>query len=169
MFSLSPQLQTLTLLRRLLLLLPLPLAVTAAVAWPKAEEPLCFPPVPTLQERATEVPVQKSGSSKRLSLPRRDPFRPLNHPPSKKTATSPSSPPAGTVPVTAAPAGSTVPHRLLGILTVKGEKRALTTGPQGTILLAQGEILPGKGIITAFHTTFLRCGEQEVPVGEVWP
>ena len=169
MFSLPPQLQSLSLPRRLLYLLPLPLAFTAALAWPKAEEPSCFPPVPTLQERANDTPVQKAGSSQKISLPRRDPFRPLNHPPAQKTAAVPAAAPRSAIPATTASAVSTAPYRLLGILTVKGEKRALAAGPQGTVLLAQGEILPGKGTITAFHTASLRCGEQEIPVGEVWP
>lgn len=169
MFSLLPQLQSLSLPRRLLFLMPLPLAFTATLAWPKAEEPPCFPPVPTLQERATDTPVQKAGSSQKVSLPRRDPFRPLNHPPAKKTAAAPAAAPTGAIPATTASVVSTASYRLLGILTVKGEKRALAAAPQGTVLLAQGEILPGKGTITAFHATSLHCGGLKVPVGEVWP
>lgn len=169
MFTLPPALQSLSPTRRLLVLLPLPLAVTAALAWPREQEEPYFPPVPTLAEQDGGFSLQKSAGSRKPVLPRRDPFRPLNHPLSRKTVSSPpaATPEAAAKP--AAPAAPAAPHRLLGILTVKGEQRVLVAGPQGTSLLAPGEELPGQGTITAIHSASLHCAEKELSVGEVWP
>lgn len=168
MFTLSPVLQSLPASRRLLILLSLPLAVAGALAWPQDEDTPYFPPVPTLAEQEWEIPPEKPSNSRKELLPRRDPFRPLNHPAPEKTLPAPAATYPGAAPHKAAPAAPVMPHRLLGILTVKGEKRALVAGPQGTTLIAPGETLPGKGLVTAFHGSSLECNGQELPVGEVW-
>lgn len=168
MFTLPPALQSLSASRRLLVLLPLPLAVTAALAWPREQEEPYFPPVPTLAEQEDRPSSQKSALPRNAILPRRDPFRPLNHPIPKKPAMAPAVSAPETVPKPAAPAAPSVPHRLLGILTVKGERRALMAGPRGTSLLAPGDELPGQGTITAIQASSLHCEEKELPVGEVW-
>ena len=161
MFTLSPVFQSLPASRRLLILLPLPLAVAGVLAWPQDEDAPYFPPVPTLAEQNWESPSEKPSNSRKEVLPRRDPFRPLNHP-------APAAAHPGAAPQKAAPAASVTPHRLRGILTVKGEKRALVAGSQETALIALGETLPGKGPVTAFHGASLECNGQELPVGEVW-
>lgn len=169
MFTLPPSFQSLPLQRRFLILLPLPLAVAVALAWPQDQDAPCFPPVPTLAEQDLENPPGKPARSRKMILPRRDPFRPLNHPAPKKTAPVPANSPAGTAaPQPSKPTAPATPYRLLGILTVRGDKRALVAGPRGTVLIALGEALPGKGTITAFHSSSLECEGKALPVGEVW-
>lgn len=168
MFTLSPVFQSLPASRRLLILLPLPLAVAGVLAWPQDEDAPYFPPVPTLAEQNWESSSEKPSNSRKEVLPRRDPFRPLNHPAPEKTLPAPAAAHPGAAPQKAAPAAPVTPHRLLGILTVKGEKRALVAGSQETALIALGETLPGKGPVTAFHGASLECNGQELPVGEVW-
>lgn len=168
MFSLPSALQALPASRRLLILLPLPLAVTAALAWPQEKDEVYFPPVPTLADQEEGRTIHKQTDSRKAVLPRRDPFRPLNHPALRKSVQPPAPASSEKAVKPAEPAAPAMPHRLLGILTVKGEKRALVAGPRGTTLLAAGEELPGKGTITSFQTSSLTCGEQELAVGEVW-
>jgi hypothetical protein len=169
MFSLFPAFQSLSTSRRFLVLLPLPLALAGALAWPGEGEAPLFPPVPTLADQDGDRTPGKQAKTRKPVLPRRDPFRPLNHPAHKKELPAPAAvPPAAPgKPVTSSSPAS--PYRLLGILTVNGERRALVASPRGTVLAALGEALPGKGPVTAFHSSSLECDGRELSVGEVWP
>lgn len=128
-----------------------------------------FPPVP---EEAVPPPLPAKRKVKKSSLPRRDPFRPLDHPPSLQPGLSskldgtptqlPSSP-------STAASGPNSSFRLLGILSVNGNRKALVSTPKGTCLLAPGEPLPGKGTITHLQEDALYCGSNLLSVGEVWP
>lgn len=168
MFSLSQAVQSLSYPRRFLLLAPLPLILAGVLAWPRSEQSADFPPLPVPEESAMH-PTSKKLRNKKIPLPRRDPFRPLNHPPSSKTAAERNKIPQ---PSTSSPAVQTAspaqPYRLVGILTVKGQRRALITGPEGTALYAAGDALPGLGSITELRSSALCCNSRELSVGEVW-
>ena len=168
MFSLFPAFQSLSTSRRLLVLLPLPLAVAGALAWPGDRDAPPFPPVTTLAAQEGERPTRTPMKNRKLVLPRRDPFRPLNHPAPRKEISPPAAPSPATPGKSATFSASATPYRLLGILVVKGEKRALVASPRGTVLAALGEALPGKGPVTAFHSFSLECDGQELSIGEVW-
>lgn len=155
MFSLSQAVQSLSYPHRFLLLAPLPLILAGVLAWPRSDQSADFPPLPVPEENAMH-PTSKRLRNKKMTLPRRDPFRPLNHPASSKTATERNK---GSQPPTPSSAVQTAspsqPYRLLGILTVKGQRRALITGPEGTALYASGDPLPGLGSITELRPSAL--------------
>ena len=128
-----------------------------------------FPPVPEEEAMPSSLPVKNT--LKKNRPPRRDPFRPLDHPPSlqpvlPKAAPSPVPTDLAQPPTSAS---SSTPFRLLGILSVNGNRKALVATPTGTCLLAPGEELPGKGIITELQEGALCCGSLLLSVGEVWP
>lgn len=129
-----------------------------------------FPPVP--EEEVQSAPLPARNTAKKSRPPRRDPFRPLDHPPALHPGLPPK--PAGdpAAPASCQPPAETVSSpsfRLLGILSVNGNRKALVSTPKGTCLLAPGETLPGKGTITHLQKDALYCGSNLLPVGEVWP
>lgn len=128
-----------------------------------------FPPVP--EEETLSAPLPARNTAKKSRPPRRDPFRPLDHPPALQPGPlKPAGEPA--VPASFQPPAETVSSpsfRLLGILSVNGNRRALIATPKGTCLLAPGEQLPGKGTITHLQDNALCCGSTLLPIGEVWP
>ena len=128
-----------------------------------------FPSLPALAEaegRTSEPEIRKPGR-----LPRRDPFRPLDHP----SLPASSKPPVGAakahVPAAPAPAASPAPapcRRLLGILEHRGKRKALVALPEGTRLLGPGDPLPSQGIIRQVLPSALVCEEATLAIGEVW-
>lgn len=168
MFSLPQAVQSLSHPRRLLLLMPLPLVLAGVLVWPRNEQDTPFPPLPVPEETATH-PDRKRRGTKKIPLPRRDPFRPLNHHAGfRPSAEKKNSPPPATPKAASQPVAPARPHRLLGILTVKGQRRALIAGPEGTSLYATGDALPVLGSITELRSTALCCNGRELSVGEVW-
>ncbi len=123
-----------------------------------------FPSLPALAEaegRTSEPEIRKPGR-----LPRRDPFRPLDHP-SLPASSKPPVVPAK-APVPAAPPAPAPRRRLLGILEHRGKRKALVALPEGTRLLGPGDPLPSQGIIRQVLPSALVCEEATLAIGEVW-
>lgn len=128
-----------------------------------------FPSLPALAEaegRTSEPEIRKPGR-----LPRRDPFRPLDHPSLPASSKPPVVPAKAHVPAAPAPAASPAPaarRRLLGILEHRGKRKALVVLPEGTRLLGPGDPLPSQGIIRQVLPSALVCEEATLAIGEVW-
>lgn len=131
-----------------------------------------FPPLPALAEEETADPLKKPVRPK--PLPRRDPFRPLDHPvgtlaPGKKVPAVPIPSGIPAAPAASQPAPSLQVCRLLGILEMNGTRKALAALPEGHRLLGKGDELPGLGSITQVLPSALECGARQIRIGEVWP
>ncbi|MDY4147579.1 hypothetical protein [uncultured Acidaminococcus sp.] len=128
-----------------------------------------FPSLPALAEaegRTSEPEIRKPGR-----LPRRDPFRPLDHPSLPASSKPPVVPAKAHVPAAPAPAASPAPaarRRLLGILEHRGKRKALVALPEGTRLLGPGDPLPSQGIIRQVLPSALVCEDATLAIGEVW-
>lgn len=128
-----------------------------------------FPSLPALAEaegRTSEPKIRKPGR-----LPRRDPFRPLDHPSLPASSKPPVVPAKAHVPAAPAPAASPAPaarRRLLGILEHRGKRKALVALPEGTRLLGPGDPLPSQGIIRQVLPSALVCEDATLAIGEVW-
>lgn len=128
-----------------------------------------FPSLPALAEaegRTSEPEIRKPGR-----LPRRDPFRPLDHPSLPASSKTPVVPAKAHVPAAPAPAASPAPaarRRLLGILEYRGKRKALVALPEGTRLLGPGDPLPSQGIIRQVLPSALVCEDATLAIGEVW-
>ena len=128
-----------------------------------------FPSLPALAEaegRTSEPEIRKPGR-----LPRRDPFRPLDHPSLPASSKPPVVPAKAHVPAAPAPAASPAPaarRRLLGILEHRGKRKALVALPEGTRLLGPGDPLPSQGIIRQVLPSALVCEDATLAMGEVW-
>ena len=128
-----------------------------------------FPSLPALAEaegRTSEPEIRKPGR-----LPRRDPFRPLDHPSLPASSKPPVVSAKAHVPAAPAPAASPAPapcRRLLGILEHRGKRKALVALPEGTRLLGPGDPLPSQGIIRQVLPSALVCEEDTLAIGEVW-
>lgn len=128
-----------------------------------------FPSLPALAEaegRTSEPEIRKPGR-----LPRRDPFRPLDHPSLPDSSKPPVVPAKAHVPAAPAPAASPAPaarRRLLGILEHRGKRKALVALPEGTRLLGPGDPLPSQGIIRQVLPSALVCEDATLAIGEVW-
>ena len=122
-----------------------------------------FPSLPALAEaegRTSEPEIRKPGR-----LPRRDPFRPLDHPSLPASSKPPVVPAKAHVPAAPAPAAR---RRLLGILEHRGKRKALVALPEGTRLLGPGDPLPSQGIIRQVLPSALVCEDATLAIGEVW-
>lgn len=128
-----------------------------------------FPSLPALAEaegRTSEPEIRKPGR-----LPRRDPFRPLDHPglpASSKPPVVPAKAPVPAAPGLAAPQAPAPRRRFLGVLEHRGERKALVSLPEGTRLLGPGDPLPSRGIIRQVLPSVLVCEEATLAIGEVW-
>ena len=128
-----------------------------------------FPSLPALAEaegRTSEPEIRKPGR-----LPRRDPFRPLDHPSLPASSKPPVVPAKAHVPAAPTPAASPAPaarRRLLGILEHRGKRKALVALPEGTRLLGPGDPLPSQGIIRQVLPSALVCEDATLAIGEVW-
>ena len=128
-----------------------------------------FPSLPALAEaegRTSEPEIRKPGR-----LPRRDPFRPLDHPSLPASSKPPVVPAKAHVPAAPAPAASPAPaarRRLLGILEHRGKRKALVALPEGTRLLGPGDPLPSQGITRQVLPSALVCEDATLAIGEVW-
>lgn len=128
-----------------------------------------FPSLPALAEaegRTSEPEIRKPGR-----LPRRDPFRPLDHPSlpaSSKPPVVPAKAPVLAAPAPAAPPAPAPRRRLLGILEHRGKRKALVALPEGTRLLGRGDPLPSQGIIRQVLPSALVCEDATLAIGEVW-
>lgn len=128
-----------------------------------------FPSLPALAEaegRTSEPEIRKPGR-----LPRRDPFRPLDHPSLPASSKPPVVPAKAHVPAAPAPTASPAPaarRRLLGILEHRGKRKALVALPEGTRLLGPGDPLPSQGIIRQVLPSALVCEDATLAIGEVW-
>ena len=122
-----------------------------------------FPSLPALAEaegRTSEPEIRKPGR-----LPRRDPFRPLDHPSLPASSKPPVVPAKAPVPAAPAPAAPPAPaprRRLLGILEHRGKRKALVALPEGT------RLLPSQVIIRQVLPSALVCEEATLAIGEVW-
>lgn len=110
-------------------------------------------------------------------LPRRDPFRPLNHPveekiPAASEMSVPSKTAAPVPPASPAPPAEKTPAQILyrfsGIVTVNGKRKALVLTPGGSLLVGEGDILPGRGMVEAMKEENLLCGGRQIQLGESW-
>lgn len=128
-----------------------------------------FPSLPALADaegRTSKPEIRKPGR-----LPRRDPFRPLDHPSlpaSSKPPVVPAKVPVPAAPAPAAPPAPAPRRRLLGILEHRGKRKALVALPEGTRLLGPGDPLPSQGIIRQVLPSALVCEEATLAIGEVW-
>lgn len=128
-----------------------------------------FPSLPALAEaegRTSEPEIRKPGR-----LPRRDPFRPLDHPSlpaSSKPPVVPAKAPVLAAPAPAAPPAPAPRRRLLGILEHRGKRKALVALPEGTRLLGPRDPLPSQGIIRQVLPSALVCEDATLAIGEVW-
>ena len=132
---------------------------------------LTLPPVPVIQTREIPEPEPEPIPAR----PKRDPFRPLNHPvtsirevPVKKG--SPAVPAIPAMPDKAKPAVQNMAGgRLCGIVQVNGRSKALIRTASGSVLAGAGENVPGMGPIEEIHSKGLTCQGRQLNVGEVWP
>ena len=118
-----------------------------------------------MQEAETPAPEVKPQGLR----PTRDPFRPLNHPVSRKAV--PSLPAAlPPTPGTIKSLGQTASGgRLCGIVRVNGKSKAILRTASGTHLAEAGETIPGLGTIREIHSKGVTCQDRQLAVGEVWP
>lgn len=131
-----------------------------------------LPPVPKEQTISHEKKTAKAIAPE--AQPRRDPFRPLNHPiylekkpVEEKIPVSPSRIPPENLAVSPAPAAP-LSYRFSGIITVDGHKKVLVTTPNGSLLAGEGDALPGKGTIQSITGNTLQCRGETIPLGERW-
>ena len=132
--------------------------------------PLPGPVLPAVQAaelQGAEAPV--SEAKPQWPRPVRDPFRPLNHPVSRK----PFPPLPAAMPLTpgtAKPPGHTASGgRLCGIVRVNGRSKAILRTASGSHLAEAGETIPGLGTIHEIHSKGIVCQDRQLAVGEVWP
>ncbi len=149
------------------------LLISSAYVYTQLQIPAAapLPPVP----KQSSVPQKKQPAKAAASKvqPQRDPFRPLNHPPQTENQLEKEKilPPSHTNSshLAAAPA-QTAPlsYRFSGIMTVNGHKKALVMTPDGSLLLGEGETLPGKGTIQGITENTLQCRGIAIQLGEKW-
>lgn len=130
---------------------------------------LVLPTVP-----ARQLPEQEpQAATPARSSPKRDPFRPLNHPSSGNPLVQPASgktnlPPAART-ESPKPAAKAAGGRLCGIVHVNGQSKALIRTAAGSLLAGTGDEIPGLGPVEDIRSKSVICQGRQWKIGEVWP